>query len=336
MFSQDETVLSYGYVKKNKVRLAEDTHKLEQSKVKKDGFKFIDLFAGIGGVKTAFERSGAECVFSSEIDTFAQYTYFRNHGVVPYGDIQQIPSSDIPEHDILCAGFPCQPFSSIGKREGFKHPTQGTMFHEVLRIIKDKSPKAIFLENVAGLLTHDNGCTIEIIISSLKREGYFCHYTVISAADMDVAQKRRRFYLVAFKYDYSFSFPEPTKGDVHIKDLLEHNPKGYSISKHLQDNYLFKKNDGKPQIVDFNTLGPVNTLVASYYKVQRLTGTFVRDGDTGIRLLSEKECKAIMGFPNDFIMPVSRTQMYKQFGNSVIIPVVHKISENIVKTLTEK
>ncbi len=333
---QEDSVLSYREVKKNSEKLAEDTHKKELLGVTGEKFTFIDLFAGIGGVRKAFEQAGAECVFSSEIDTFAQYTYFRNHGVVPYGDITKIETSIIPEHDILCAGFPCQPFSSIGKREGFDHPTQGTMFHEIIRIADAKKPKAIFLENVAGLLTHDSGNTIQTILSSLKDLGYFCYHTVINSSDMDIPQKRNRFYLVAFRMDYLFSFPEVTKGTVHIKDFLESDVKGYSISKHLQENYLFKKKDGNPEIVNLKTLGPVKTLVASYHKIQRLTGTFVRDGETGMRLFSERECKAIMGFPDNFIIPVSRTQMYRQLGNSVVISVVEKIAHQIINSLINK
>jgi len=136
--------------------LADLTHQEEQRINKNKSFKFIDLFAGIGGIRTAFEAVGGGCVFSSEIDSHAQYTYYSNYGVVPYGDINEIEKDSIPEHEILCGGFPCQPFSHMGKREGFEHPTQGTMFHEILKIVDAKNPRVIFLENVPGILNHDN------------------------------------------------------------------------------------------------------------------------------------------------------------------------------------
>lgn len=320
-------------IKNNLEALATITHKEEQIKNKNKKYKFIDLFAGIGGIRKSIEAIGGGCVFSSEIDQHAQYTYYTNYGVVPFGDITKIEPNKIPDHDILCGGFPCQPFSHIGKREGFEHPTQGTMFHEVIRIIEHKKPRVVFLENVAGLVTHDNGKTLEVILQELKKLGYNCHHTLLNAKDFGVPQNRKRFYLVGFLDNVEFSFPKPPMITADIGTFIEKGISGYSISEHLQKTYLFKKNDGRPIIIDQNTKGQVKTLVSTYHKIQRLTGTFVKDGDTGIRLLTQNECKAIMGFPVDFSIPVSRTQMYRQMGNSVVIRVVTEIAREIENAL---
>ena len=315
--------------KNNHLELAELTHKYEQKKNENCSPKFIDLFAGIGGIRTSFESIGGGCVFSSEIDPHAQYTYYSNYGVVPFGDITKIDAASIPDHDLLCAGFPCQPFSHIGKREGFEHPTQGTMFHEILRVIDVKKTRVLFLENVPGIINHDDGNTLNVIISELEGRGYNCFHTVLNASDFGVPQNRKRFYLVAFLDKVDFKFPSPPMIQSNIGDYLESDVSGYSISKHLQGSYLFKKDDGRPNLIDRETKGSIKTLVSTYHKIQRLTGTFVRDGETGIRLLTANECKSIMGFPNDFYIPVSRTQMYRQMGNSVVIRVVTEIAKQI-------
>lgn len=296
-----------------------------------DNLRFIDLFAGIGGIRKGFEDENTQCVFSSEWDKYAAKTYEANYGEVPHGDITKISEDNIPDHEVLLAGFPCQPFSNIGKREGFAHETQGTLFFDVLRILKKKQPKMFLLENVKGLLTNDNGNTFKTIMDSLKTLNYSVFSEVLDAQDFGLPQRRERVIIVGFHPDLNvkeFKFP---KGDgnnrVPVNTILEHNPKGYSISKHLQESYLFKKDDGKPQLIDFDSTIQVNTLCASYHKIQRLTGTFVKDGDTGIRMFSELELKRLMGFPDDFIVPVSRTQMYRQFGNSVAVPMVRKVAD---------
>lgn len=302
----------------------------------KESFRFIDLFAGIGGMRIAFQRVGGKCVFSSEWDKFSQKTYEANFGECPNGDITLIDEKAIPNFDVLLAGFPCQPFSMIGKREGFNHPTQGTLFFDVVRILKEKEPKAFLLENVPGLLTNDKGRTFEIIKSELINLNYSIYYKIIDAADFGVPQVRKRLYIVGLKKDENygeFEFPTPKCEKVYICDVLEEDPKGYTITQKTQNNYLFKLNDGKPQIVDKNSKIQVKTLVASYHKIQRLTGTFVKGGETGLRLLSELECKRIMGFPDEYNVPVSRTQMYRQFGNSVAIPVIQAIAIQIVKKM---
>lgn len=302
-------------------------------------FKFIDLFAGIGGFRLALQNLGGKCIFSSEWDKFAQQTYQANFGEIPFGDITKEETKQyIPDDfDILCAGFPCQAFSIAGKRGGFLD-TRGTLFFDIAEIIKRKQPKAILLENVKGLVTHDKGNTLNVILGTLKELGYTVFTKIVNAKDFGVPQVRERIFIVGFnnnkiKNINEFGFPKPLEQEVFVNDFIESGLDGYGISKHLQEKYLFKKNDGNPQIIDRHTKIQVKTLVSTYHKIQRLTGTFVKDGDTGLRLLSINECKAIMGFPGDFTVPVSRTQAYKQFGNSVVVPVVQAIAKEMMEKL---
>lgn len=300
-------------------------------------FRFIDLFAGIGGMRLAFEKVGGECVFSSEWDRFAQQTYESNFGEVPSGDITEIDEREIPRFDIVAAGFPCQPFSSIGKRQGFEHKTQGTLFYDVARIIAHHKPKAFLLENVSGLVTHDKGNTLATIIETLEELNYSVSYEILDSADFGVPQKRKRIYIVGFNNGKirkeDFIFPKPRRVRVGIGKFVEQGHPELSISKHLQSVYIYKEDDGRPEVISPKSDFPVKTLVASYHKIQRLTGTFVKDGPTGLRLLSANECKAIMGFPKSFKVPVSRTQMYRQFGNSVAVPVVKAVATAMIKHL---
>lgn len=303
-------------------------------------YKFIDLFAGIGGIRIAFEKNNCKCVFTSEWDAHSQKTYFENFGEMPQGDITKVSEKDIPDHNILTGGFPCQPFSTIGKREGFEHPTQGTLFFDIVRILQFKKPEAFLLENVAGLVNHDGGKTFEQIKRTLENElHYKVESKILDSADFGVPQHRKRIYIVGFSErvssakGFNFEWPEKNKNKVGIGQFVEDHESGYDISNHLQKSYMYKKQDGRPQVIDKNSDIQVKTLVSTYHKIQRLTGTFVNDGKTGLRLLSENECKAIMGFPLDFKFPVSRTQMYRQMGNSVAIPVVEKIANQITSTL---
>ena len=299
--------------------------------------KFIDLFAGIGGTRLAFESAGMVCVFSSEWDIHSQRTYEANFAEKPSGDITLVDETEIPDFDVLVGGFPCQPFSSIGRRQGFEHATQGTLFFDIARILKSKKPEALLLENVKGLTNHDSGNTWKVIEKTLEELGYHVHSRVLDAADYGVPQHRERIYIVGFQDEVahqSFRFPEPADKRVGIGQFLETGVEDRSISKHLQRSYIFKQDDGRPQIIDPTSEIQVKTLVASYHKIQRLTGTFVKDGPTGLRLLTENECKAIMGFPEDFKIPVSRTQMYRQFGNSVAVPVVSKIAAQMQEALS--
>ena len=302
----------------------------------KTKFTFIDLFAGIGGTRLGFEAVGGKCVFTSEWDVHAQKTYEANFGEVPAGDITKIPASEVPDFDVLLAGFPCQPFSSIGKRKGFMHKTQGTLFYDVARIIEAKRPKGFMLENVQGLVTHDGGRTLSTILEVLSELDYDVQYKILNAADFGVPQMRKRIYIVGIDrrlkgIDPSeFTFPDGDKDNhANIGEYLEFGVDGYSISERLQKSYLYKLQDGRPKVLDKDSKGPAKTLVASYHKIQRLTGTFVKDGPTGLRLYTENECKALMGFPKDFKVPVSRTQMYRQFGNSVVIPVITAVAKEL-------
>ena len=301
-------------------------------------FTFIDLFAGIGGFRLAMQNLGGKCIYSSEWDKEAKKTYKANFGETPFGDItKESTKSYIPDNfDVLCAGFPCQAFSIAGKRGGFED-TRGTLFFDVAEIIKRKKPKAIFLENVKGLVTHDNGKTLDVILNTLEELDYAVHVKIINAKNFGVPQNRERIFIIGFNKDkvdnYNvFNFPESTQ-EVFINNFIENNVEGYDISEHLQKSYLLKKDDGKPQIIDINSKIQVKTLVSTYHKIQRLTGTFVKDGKTGLRLLSISECKAIMGFPNNFIVPVSRTQAYRQFGNSVAVPAIQATANEILKKL---
>lgn len=299
--------------------------------------RFIDLFAGIGGTRIGFEKAGAKCVFSSEWDKDCQKTYEANFGEKPHGDITKITADIIPDFHILVAGFPCQPFSSMGKREGFNHKTQGTLFHEIVRILDNKRPASFLLENVKGLTNHDNGKTFKIVIETLEKN-YWVFHKILDSANFGVPQHRKRIYIVGFRKDKfkekpKFEIPEGNGKTSYINEFLEKNADGYSISEHLQKTYLFKKNDGRPKVIDENSKEQIKTLVSTYHKIQRLTGTFVKDGKTGLRLFTENECKAIMGFDKSFKVPVSRTQMYRQFGNSVAVPVVESIAKKIKETL---
>ena len=257
--------------------------------------RFIDLFAGIGGIRLGFEghSNDTECVYSSEWDKYAQKTYEANFSVKPDGDITKVKARNIPDFDVLLAGFPCQPFSSIGKREGFANKTQGTLFFDILRILKYHMPSAFLLENVPGLLTIQHGYTFDTIINSLKEAGYSVHSKVLEASNFGLAQSRKRVIIVGFRNDVDdskFIIPEGNGKNTYIKDILEDNPQGYTISKRLQHNYLFKKDDGRPYVVDKTTKKYAKTLNSSYHKIQRLTGTFVKGGVTGLRLLSKTEC----------------------------------------------
>jgi len=326
---------------------------------KDPNFKFIDLFAGIGGMRIAFENAGGKCVFSSDNDKFCQATYKLFFNEEMAGDITLKDTKKlIPKgFNMLLAGFPCQPFSSIGKRQGFRHATQGTLFHDIIEILKKHKPEAILLENVAGLTTHDKGDTYKIIKENLDKisndTGYWIIDKVLNASEYGVPQHRKRIYIVGFRKDLikakspelafhalGFSFDNiKTENKKYINLHLEKNVNDRPITKHLQDVYISKKDDGRPQILEYKKQQVSNTLVASYHKIQRLTGIFVKDGPTGLRLLTENECRAIMGYPKISKLfpkvPVSRTQMYRQFGNSVAVPVVEKIAREMYKTLNK-
>jgi len=316
-----------GYNKKSRVK-----------KIKK--YSFIDLFAGIGGFRLGFQRGYSECIFTSEWDKYAKKTYQKNFNSEVFGDINDLKTDNLQDFHILLGGFPCQPFSKIGLRQGFSHDTQGNLFFNIVNILSEKKPVSFVLENVTGLLTHKtNGqSTIDLMAEVLDELGYEVNIGKLNSSDFGVAQTRRRVFLVGFNKNYfkeptGFKFPVPKKNNIYMKDIIEKNVKGYEISHHLQKVYMFKKNDKKPLLVDHNSEFFASTLVSTYHKIQRLTGTFVKDGPTGMRLLSENECKSLMGFPKDFTFPVSRTQMYRQLGNAVVVPVIKALSREVYKVL---
>lgn len=324
----------------NKSIWSEATYNIPEASKASDGkLRFIDLFAGIGGIRKGFEDDNTIAVFSSEWDKYAAATYKANYGDTPHGDITKIEASDIPSHDVLLAGFPCQPFSNIGRREGFAHATQGTLFFDVLRILKYHMPKMFLLENVSGILTIQDGVAFKTIIASLEELGYDVFWDELDAQNFGLPQMRRRVVIVGFHPKLKVKKFDLPQGDSSyrrpVKDILESGLTEYGISKHLQKSYLFKKADGRPQIVNNESDIQVKTLCASYHKIQRLTGTFVQDGPTGIRLLSELECKRLMGFPDTFVVPVSRTQMYRQFGNSVAVPMIKAVADAMKTKLRE-
>ena len=313
-------------------------------------FKFIDLFAGIGGMRIAFEKTGGECVFSSEIDKYARRTYSANFNEDPFGDITGISPKAIPDHDVLLAGFPCQPFSlagvsknnSLGKEHGFKHATQGTMFHEIVRILEEKSPRAFLLENVKNLKSHDKGNTFQIILDTLQDpEGlnYDVYHRVIDSAGV-VPQHRERTYICGFKeHNAEFEFPDilPVNGKITLKEHIldeEPDPK-YTLStklwQYLQEykrKHQERGNGFGYGMVDPNDPGAVTrTLSARYYKDG--SEILIDTGADTPRRLTPRECARLMGYPDDFHIPVSDTQAYKQFGNSVVVPVVRQIAEAV-------
>ncbi|WP_281765476.1 DNA (cytosine-5-)-methyltransferase [Neptunitalea lumnitzerae] len=312
-------------------------------------FKFIDLFAGIGGIRLAFQNNGGKCVFTSEWDSFAKKTYEANFGEVPFGDITQVSEKEIPDHDILLGGFPCQPFSiagvskknSLGRQHGFLDKTQGTLFFDIARIIEHKKPKVFMLENVKNLVSHDKKKTFKVITETLTELGYSIHYKVLDAKYY-VPQHRERIIIVGFKKSVfkekeTFEFPKPPNVELAIREILEKkvDPK-YTLSDKLW-NYLQeykKKHQAKGNgfgfgLTDLN--GVSRTLSARYYKDG--AEILIPQKGKNPRRLTPRECARIQGFPDKFIIPVSNNQAYKQFGNSVAMPLIQAIGKNIVKEL---
>lgn len=309
-------------------------------------FTFIDLFAGIGGIRLGFERAGAICVFSSEWDTYAQKTYKANFNETPFGDITQIEVSEIPDHDILTGGFPCQPFSiagvskhnALGTPHGFEDVTQGTLFFDVARIIKQKKPKAFLLENVKNLVSHDKGRTFSVIKRTLVDElGYYLFYRVIDARTV-VPQHRERIYLVGFREPCNFEFPDIIDKQRKFSEILEEDVDAkYTLTDHLweylqkyAEKHKMKGNGFGYGLTDLN--GIARTLSARYYK----DGSEILIPQLGKnpRRLTPRECARLMGFPNSYKIVCSDTRAYKQFGNSVVVPVVEAVAKEIVKCLS--
>ena len=271
-------------------------------------FEFIDLFAGIGGIRIAFENVGGKCVFSSEMDTYAQRTYQTNFGEQPHGDITKIHPREIPNFDVLCAGFPCQPFSQAGHKLGFED-TRGTLFFNIAEIIKEKQPKAFFLENVRGLLKHDEGRTFDVIARVIKDLGYSLHYKIIRASDFNLPQHRPRLFMVGFRNKNAmFDFPQPQPLTFKMKDIF--NAK--DINREI--GFTLRVGGRGSNIND-----------------RRNWEFYMVDGE--IKRVSVKEAKKMQGFPDDYIFPVSEVQAMKQLGNSVAINAVQAVAKNIVRSL---
>ena len=312
-------------------------------------YKFIDLFSGLGGFRIAFENNNCKCVFSSDIDKDVREIYNLNFGEYPSGDITKIKSNEIPDFDILCAGFPCQPFSIAGLRRGFED-ARGTLFFEVARILKDKKPKAFLLENVKGLVNHDNGNTLNVILKTLDELGYNVEYRVLNALDYGIPQNRERWYCVGFlkslKVNFNNIFPVKKDLKFNIEDVIDKNVKGYTITKIAERNinihlpkYLEKSNLKKDDIIIANEIRPSKCSFKSNKTSPCLTAKMGTGGNNVPvivnykRKLTEKECLRLMGFPESYKIKENNFQSYKQIGNSVVVPILDEIASNIVKKL---
>jgi DNA (cytosine-5)-methyltransferase 1 len=309
---------------------------------------FIELFAGIGGFRLAFERVGAKCMFASEWDEYAKDTYEANFGDRPEGDITKIDPHSIPDHDILTAGFPCQPFSiagvtkhnALGTAHGFEHATQGTLFFNVANIIKAKRPKAFLLENVKNLMTHDGGHTFDVIMDTLQNKLEYDVTPKLIDARFAVPQHRERVFLIGFREPRDFVLPTLPPVQPKFKEILEKRVDSkYTLSdrlwKYLRDyaeKHRARGNGFGYGLTDPN--GIARTLSARYFK----DGSEIliqQRNRKNPRRLTPRECARLMGFPDDFKIVVSDTKAYKQFGNSVVVPVVEHIASEMIKCLKE-
>lgn len=317
------------------------------------GVTYIDLFAGIGGFHMAMKYFGAECVFASEWDKHAQTTYLENHGIMPEGDITKIDAEDIPAHDILCAGFPCQPFSISGKQKGFED-TRGTLFFDIARITKYHMPKVLFLENVRNFASHDNGNTLKVVRETLNEIGYNLWYQVLNASHFGLPQNRERIYMIAVRKDIpltEFQFPEPTYEQVMLKEIIlpDEETNAYVIERDdmtidtskIPEPSLFNEYPLKPiRIGTINKGGQGERIYSEYGHAVTLsahgggpgskTGCYFINGR--VRKLAPRECARVQGFPDDFKIPVSDAQAWKQFGNSVPLNVLQHILKSLVDT----
>lgn len=322
-------------------------------------FQFIDLFAGIGGFRLAMQNLGGKCVFTSEWDNAAQKTYKANFGEVPFGDItKKSTKRQIPDgFDVLCAGFPCQAFSIAGKRGGFED-TRGTLFFDVADIIREKRPRAIFLENVKGLRNHDKGKTLATILNVLRNDlGYYVpEPKIINAKDYGVPQNRERIYIVGFRNDIginNFEYPEPTNQVVVLNDILEQNE--VSVKYYLSNQYLntlkahksrhegkgngfgyqIIPNDGISNAIVCGGMGRERNLIyddrlTNFIPVTKIRGAV---NSESVRKMTPREWARLQGFPDNYVIPVADASAYKQFGNSVAVPAIQATAEQIINLL---
>lgn len=324
----------------------------------KPKFTFIDLFAGIGGMRLGFQNNAGLCVFSSEFEKNAQATYSDNHGEFPFGDITKISAEDIPDHDVLVAGFPCQPFSHAGLKLGIDD-TRGTLFHDIARILEIKKPRFALLENVKGLISNDKGYTLQVVLRTLTRIGYSCNISkeliqngtakqiqteakkmVLTSTDFGVPQNRQRIYIVLWKDGLinSFDYPKPLGVKAKVGDILERIPDPkLTISDRLWDGHqrrkIENKNNGKGFGFGLVTQESAytNTISARYYKDG--SEILIAQDNANPRKLSPREAARLQGFPDSFKPSKSNVQAYKQFGNSVSVPVIASIAREIIKQL---
>lgn len=313
------------------------------------GYTFIDLFAGLGGFRLALESLGAKCVYSNEWDVHAQKVYKENFNDMPEGDITKVDENTIANHDILCAGFPCQAFSISGKQLGFDD-SRGTLFFDVARIVKAKKPKIVFMENVKNFASHDNGRTLEVVKNTMEDLGYTFYYKVLNAVDYGVPQKRERIYMVCFKKEINssmFDFPKAFKLTKHVEDFLikdECLVKDLYINRPdtfmngVQDDKYSDKpirlgivNKGGQGERIYSIKGIAITLSANGGGIFARTGGYLINGKP--RKLHPRECARIMGYPDSYKMSENINQAYKQFGNSVVIDVLQLIALEIGKVL---
>ena len=297
--------------------------------------KIIDLFAGIGGIRLGFEKIGAECVFSSEWDKHAQNMYEENYGERPVGDINDVNPKDIPDHDFLLAGFPCQPFSIAGKQLGFAD-TRGTLFFNIEKILEEKKPYGFLLENVSRLVTHDKGRTFKVIIDKLESLGYTVYYKVLNTIDFGLPQLRKRIYIVGFKDKIHFQFPKPDGTKLTLKDILEPEkdiPSNYYVSEEIKKKRLakVKPNAPYPSIWHENIGGNISALPHSC--ALRAGGSYNYLLVNGERRLTGREMLRLQGFPDSFKINVAYTQARKIAGNSVTVKVIELIAEQIQKAI---
>jgi len=304
-------------------------------------YNAIDLFAGIGGIRIGFEqafKNDINFVFSSEIDKYARKTYEANFHEIPYGDITKIDEKDIPAHDIVLAGFPCQAFSVAGKKLGFKD-TRGTLFFEVARIVRYHKPKVVFLENVKGFVRHDKGNTFKVVKNTLESLGYKVFAQVLNARDFGLPQNRERVYIVCFlDHSINFEFPKPFCNNVKVGDiLLSKVDDKYTISDKLWEGHQRRKKEHRAKgngfgyrLFDENS-SYTSTISARYYKDG--SEILIAQENQNPRKITPREAARLQGFDDTFIIPVSDTQSYKQFGNSVSVPVIRAIAKEIAKHL---
>jgi len=312
---------------------------------KQSKFRFIDLFAGVGGIRIPFDELGGTCAFTSEIDEKAALTYELNFHEKPSGDIREFDAQDIPEHDLLLAGFPCQPFSLAGLKKGFDDAARGTLFFDIARIAQHHKPTALLLENVKGLVNHDKGNTMQVIERRLDQLGYWVNKKVLNAKDFGLPQNRERIYIVCLRKDLfefeTFKFPDAPKSPTRLGKILERQVDDkYTISDKLWAGHQRRKREHAAKgngfgYSLFTRESPyTSTISARYYKdgseILIDQGVDSNGRKRNPRKLTPREAARLQGFPDSFILNPSNTQAYKQFGNAVAVPVVRAIANELV------